>query len=211
MPLPENVSITPLTFHLVRPLASLYSIVCADNPGYNAIFLLTGYKKTRALEWFFEKRLFILLKRGAYILVAIDNNSGDVVGGVGLVPPTSRPQLVDKLSITISWLCQWGLSSFVRLLELDKLASSGLIGDGEFELIMMAVSEKYRKNGIGAALVHDALRLASIGTKVRLTTNKLTNVQYYEKFKFKLIVRQDIQLLDKRCESFSQWVMEIEK
>jgi ribosomal protein S18 acetylase RimI-like enzyme len=206
---PISFSITPLTYDLVDPLASLYASACFDNPGYTAIFLLEGDSKTKALHWFFVRRLTILHARGAHILVAIDDKSGKVIGGVGLVPPSSRPRLIDKLSIVSSWLCSWGFSSFLRLLELDRLASSGLVGAGELELIMMAVDEKFRRNGVGGEMVHKLLTFARNGDVIRLSTKKISNVRYYEHFGFHLLLRHDIKLSDPNCESFSQWVMEI--
>jgi ribosomal protein S18 acetylase RimI-like enzyme len=125
------------------------------------------------------------------------------------VPPSSRPRLIDKLSIVSSWLRSWGFSSFLRLLELDRLASSGLVGAGELELIMMAVDEKFRRNGVGGEMVQRLLTFARNGDVIRLSTNKISNVRYYERFGFHLLLRQDIKMSDPNCESFSQWVMEI--
>ena len=211
MTAPAGVAITPLTRRLVRPLASLYAVACDDNPGYSAIFLLDGASKTRALEWFFERRLLLLLARGAHVLVAVDEASGEVVGGVGLVPPACRPRVADKLSVAAAWLCAWGVPSFLRLLELDRLASSGLVAGGEVELVMMAVAERRRGAGVGGALLREALRLAGAGSRVRLATNKPSNVRYYERARFKTVACKDVKLSDTRCAAFSQWVMELER
>ena len=209
MAAPAGIAIAPLPRRLVQPLASLYAAACADNPAYSAIFLLDGERKARTLEWFFERRLALLLARGAFVLVAVDEASGAVVGGVGLVPPASRPRLADKLAVAAAWLCAWGLPSFLRLLELDRLASSGLVCGGELELVMMAVAEERRGAGVGGALVREALRLAGAGSRIRLATNKIHNVRYYERFHFGVISRQEIKLSDPRCGAFSQWVMEV--
>jgi ribosomal protein S18 acetylase RimI-like enzyme len=216
-------------------LAGLYARAFADNPAYHSIFLCDNADDTvRALTWLFVRRVQILTAAGNAFWVARDG-AGAAVGAVGLVAPHRRPGLLTLLlGGMAAWPYVWGMASLRRALDLDghsPAAGAADAGPGSggrprgapWELVMMAVEPEAQGQGIGSALLREALAALDAaaggggggggGAGGRrpacvLSTQQRHAVRMYERAGFVVRHEGTVQLADRRAPPFVSWAME---
>lgn len=204
-----SFSITPLVEARLDDLAELYACECLANPAYRALFLLdTAEDAQQALRWFFDRRLRLLQRLGAPLLVAV-SASDRVIGGVGLVPPSCHPGLADMLPELASLACSYGLGALGRLFALDRqytrsLHAAAAASPGACELVMLATAADARRGGVGSALLRAAAEVAA-GAPLVLGTNSLVNVEWYVRRGFEECSCSEVRVAG--AQPFSQWTM----
>lgn len=201
-------SIQPLVASRIDDLAELYATECLGNPAYRALFLLDADEDAQqALRWFFDRRLRLLMRLGAPLLVAVAD-SGQVIGGIGLVPPNCHPGLADMLPELASLVCSYGLGTLGRLFSLDRQCTKSLRAatatPEATEIVMLATAGSARRGGVGSALLRAAAELAT-GSTLVLGTNSLANVEWYKSRGFDECSCSENRVSGARA--FSQWTM----
>ena len=198
-PKPPPRDATPLRHELraacagdVAALASLSAAALDYNPAFDSVFALRRddpAAHAAALRWLLERRIALLLRAQAHDVVAVDAESGALLGGAAVVRRARKAGLWDMLQVgLLEWPFRFGFASLQRALALDALAPEDPPGAPPFEGLVstVAVAPHAQGRGVGSALLRALLREwdAAGGGALALDTQRDINVPFYERLGF---------------------------
>lgn len=182
---------THFSFRPLRPAdlkiaAALCAEAMLDNPLHIRVFGHDAKRRKRRLTRLFNGLLPYILAKGELMAAYQD---GQLLGVLGrLAPHRCQPSWQETLSLapalissnsplgwlrTLRWLASWA--------KLDPCLPHWHLGP-------LAVSPQYQRQGIGRALMAYAINEAQ-GISLYLETDKLSNVQFYQRLGFHIIAQ----------------------
>lgn len=193
-------------------LATLYTAALDYNPAFDAVFERrrddpAGH--TEALHWLFHRRVALLFAAKAHYLVAVDEQSGALLGGAAIVPRANKAGLWDMLRVgLLEWPFRYGFPSLVRALSRDSLPED-LPGVTPYEGLVstVAVLPEAQGRGIGSAVMAALLERwdSGGGGALVLDTQRERNVGFYQRLGFRLT--QKVSMLGAHGEAYDDWKM----
>lgn len=176
----------------VPALATLCAAALDDNPAFDSVFELrrddpAGHE--RAMRWLFERRIALLLRSGAFYRVAVDVDSGALLGGAAIVLRSRKAGLWDMLQVgLLEWPFRFGLPSLQRALAKDAHAPDDPPGAAPFEGMVstVAVAPQAQGRGVGSALMRALLSAWDErgGGALALDTQREINTAFYKRLGF---------------------------
>ena len=193
-------------------LAALYTAALDYNPAFDSVFELRRDDPgahSRALRWLFHRRVALLLAAKAHYLVALDEQSGALLGGAAIVRRAQKAGLLDMLRVgLLEWPFRFGLPSLLRALARDTLPPDPP-GAAPFEGLVstVAVSPDAQGRGVGSALLRALLARwdAEGGGPLALDTQRDINVPFYERLGFR--VTATVTQVGAHGVEYSDWKM----
>lgn len=178
------------------------AVICAeamlDNPIHIRVFGKADALRKRRLKRFFPGLLAYVYRKGHIYGVFADQI---LVGVLGMLPPKRcKPSLYDLLRLLPSLISSNSPLGTVRLAVWLSTWAKIDPARPHWHLGPLAVDSAWQKQGIGTQLMAFACDNKGSKTNIYLETDKLSNVELYQKFGF-------ITLATPRILGVPSWVM----
>lgn len=178
---PERCTIQPLDKHHLGAAAAICARAMNDNPIHIQVFGTQSDPREKRLKRFFPALLaYVLRKHGLYGAF----HGQTLVGVLGMLPPNNcKPSLREIAQLLPTLLTSTPPTGTLRLAIWLGTWTRIDPSPRHWHLGPLAVEPAWQQKGIGTQLIHYACKKGA-GENLYLETDKLSNVEFYERFGF---------------------------
>lgn len=180
----KNYIIRPLNKSDLSQAAEICADAMYDNPIHIKVFGADTALRKRRLQRFFPGMLAYVYRKGDLYGAFIDNS---MIGVLGMLPPGHcKPSLTDMLRLLPRLLTSNNLLGTIRLAV--WLSSWARIDPTtpHWHLGPLSVARTWQSRGVGTQMIEYASNKCT-GADLYLETDKLSNVELYERFGFSIL------------------------